>query len=124
MPDPTELSVLIRDANEKFAAFFERWPEAPQGGPTSLLPLLEQVPVVFAALEAVGGAISPETLASSGISATDQPAVDTYSAHLERFREFLTELEPVLGERRDRLAAEASHLRDAKAWSSTLKMTR
>lgn len=124
MRQPKEIPVLIRDANDKFSAFFARWPKAPQGSQSSLLTLLEEVPIVFAALEAVGGAISPETLDSSGLSAADQPAVDAYSANLKRFREFLVDLEPVLGERRDHLAAEGSRLRDAKAWSNTLKMTR
>ncbi|GEM_PF-4983244 len=124
MPQPKELLALIHDANEKVSAFFARWPEAPKEGQTSLLALLERVPVVFAALEAVGNAISPETLDNSGLSAADQESVDTYSANLKRFRQFLDELEPVLGRRRGHLAAEGSRLRNTKAWSNTLKITR
>ncbi|HUY15632.1 MAG TPA: hypothetical protein VMX16_18675 [Terriglobia bacterium] len=124
MPQPKELPALIHDANEKVSAFFARWREAPQGGQSSLLLLLKQVPEVFAALEAVGDATDPETLDNSGLSAADQESVDTYSANLKRFRQFLAELEPMLGRRRDHMAAEGSRLRDTKSRSNTLKMTR
>jgi hypothetical protein len=124
MSQDQKLPGTIADANARLSQFLSRWPVVPKGSGSSLKDLVENLEEVFSVVDAVGNTVGRQSLRSNNHSAEDQIAVGDYFVNLNRFRQFVVDLQPVLEERRDQLAREGSHLRDAKAWSNTLNMIR